>query len=572
MHRPPQAKHEVKSKIGDYIRGKISAQSLMHPSRVNTKPINKSRFTLNSSSFNYHMSKTEYQRKARRPPLKDYIEGKVKLSDMISPSKITYIPKEKKYQAETKKFMSDISDDELVIDNNICSTEEPIRIVTHAPENNFSEEWSLANYRDVAPNTETEARNNEITLIPIKNVNGTRKRKLMCKVKVQHNNINNALTYNGSSAAHQQSTTEHIIEIPQELLRETHKIPKFLLDRYNIPCYVTAGNKSLKNRRPLAILNEDYQDEVVASTDEQLDIDADAVESSKNTLQIFSNFDNPPPIGEGENSLTEFGEKTQNSADIENQTAPLEQGDCNNTTTYIFEFYEEDAQPEIETGHAIIEEIIEDNNFNQRYEKENRHKRDMRINPETPCSEKFHFEDYKSNIYFQREIIDLQMGMLKCDKNVMLVERNINQVTASLNMMENVINQEIRPFVINVKTDNQELKLQMRSLQVETQELKCEAQELKVETQELKKNAKYLRKKTVDYDKLIHLIIGQNWKIEELENQLKEQNWKIEDLENQLKKLNQVQIKTIQLQKTLNKNMLRQVASCGEKEIRNFSE
>lgn len=556
MNRQPHTKHEVKSKIGDYIRGKISAQSLMHPSRINTKPINRSRFNLNTNAFNYQISKTEYQRKARRPPLKDYIEGKVKLSDMISPSKITYIPKEKKYQAENKRFMSDMSDDEFTMDSGRCSTDEAIKIVTHVPPDPSKEEhWSLANYQDTSDKAIAK---NEITLIPIKSTtvatNGTRKRKLMCKVKVQHN-INNALTYG-------QIATERIIEIPEGLLRDTNKIPKFLMDRYNIPCYVSAGNPPPKRKRPLAISNDDSQDEVLRSTGEQINVENEGIEAPNNIMQIFANFENS--IGEGENSLTELAEK-KNSVDIEN--VPLEQGDYNNSTTVFFEFFEEDAQPEMEGTHAIIEEVIEDNT--QRYDKDERRKRDMRINPETPSSERFPFEDYKSNIYFQREIIDLQMGMLKCDKNVMLVERNVNQVTASLNMLENIINQEIRPFVINIKTDNHESKIQIQSLRVgtqelreETQELQVETQQLEAETQELKKNVKYLRKKFLDYDKLLQVTIRQNYR----------QNWKIKSLENRLLELKQAQITTIQLTRNFNKDIMKQMNSYGEKEMKNFSE
>lgn len=513
-------KSEVKSKIGDYIRGKISAQSLMHPSRVNTKPIDKRKYNLHSGT-QYETTRpetrTDYQKKIRRPPLKDYIEGKVKLCDMISPSKITYIPKERKYHNLLPQY--DVTHDEQRTRNTSFAdsvgtshSQEDVTGSSGFATNNYKDNWDTV--KPTIPKAAT-AIAGEYSLVPLRSTSfgPPGKRKLMCKIKVQRNDT----TQNGNA---EPKTEEHIIEIPEKVLRHGHhSLPKFLMDRYNIPCYVngkaggTASKQPPKRKQPLSIL---------AGISEPVQCE-EAVMSPPPPSQKLKTQAIEYPVADGESHVEVDAAK---NSDVDN--IPSEQGDYNNATTYVFEFYEEEVPHE--TKSAIIEEI-EDDHSHREYAKSFTEDTRFRhgFNDSMRSDEFQHYEDFKSNIYVQRELMDLHRGMLKCDKNFMVVEHNVNQVMASLNMIETVQNQEIKPTVMTIKTDNEKMRHQLQTLTSENEELK--------------KSVQYLRKKTTDYDKVIYYIRHDS-------------NMKIQELENKLETLTQTQVKSIEMQNTVNKNII----------------
>lgn len=510
-------KSEVKSKIGDYIRGKISAQSLMHPSRVNTKPIDKRKYNLHSG-YQYETTRTDYQKKIRRPPLKDYIEGKVKLCDMISPSKITYIPKERKYQNLLPQC--DVSRDEQR--HRTTSFADSVETTNSQPGGvsgggyggtgaKYKDEWD----KGQPPIPKATTSGGEFSLVPLRSTTfgPTGKRKLMCKIKVQRNdNAQNA----------EPKTEEHIIEIPEKILRRGHhSLPKFLMDRYNIPCYVNgaAGAKHPpKRKQPLSILAGSVEPAAVES-EEPSSSPPPAARPKAQAIEY--------PVADGESSHVEVPADASKNADVDN--IPSEQGDYNNATTYVFEFYEEEVPQEAKS--AIIEEIEDDHShreYAKSYTEDTRFNRHV-FNDSLRSDEFQNYEEFKSNIYVQRELMDLHRGMLKCDKNFMVVEHNVNQVMASLNMLESVQNQEIKPSVMNIKMDHEKMRHQLQSLSSENEELK--------------KSVQYLRKKTTDYDKVIYYIRHDS-------------NMKIQELESKLETLTQTQVKSIEMQNTVNKNII----------------
>lgn len=498
---------EVKSKIGDYIRGKISAQSLMHPSRINTKPIDKRQYTLNTNTFNYHSTKTDYQRKTRRPPLKDYIEGKVKLSDMISPSKITSIPKERKYPTEVKRLITDV--DENLNTKRNQSFDGSMRVVyddvSKSGLKTEDHNWCVTSYRCPLTNISTKPSLDEAeySLMPLKTMKNsfTGRKKFMCKIKrVQKTGEN-------TSSSEETVTEERIIEVSEEMLRKNKNLPKFLMDHYNIPCHV--NNKSPKRKEPPAILHTSSEDDV-------------AVDLTKETLVT------PCPNVEGGNSVVvDMREPVKTNADISG--VPSEQGDYNNTTTYIFEFYEEDASQE--SKHATIEEIDDNSDCHQTRRSCSDKSKGGDPFCGMPRNEKYQsYEDFKSQILLQRELLDLHRGMLKCDKNVMVVERNVSQVTASLNVIESVQNREIKPVVLNMKTEHDNLKVQIESLQAQNQKLKS--------------TLKSLHKKTMNYERLMSCMSHSS-------------NTKFQELEKKLQTIALAQMKSIEMQNFVNKNMFK---------------
>lgn len=492
----------------------------MHPSRVNTKPIDKRKYNLHSG-YQYEPPRTEvrtdYQKKVRRPPLKDYIEGKVKLCDMISPSKITYIPKERKYQNLLPQC--DVTRDEPR--TRATSFADSVETTNSQHGVGGSNGFSSTNYKDdwdtVKPAIPKAAAafGGEYSLVPLRSTTfgPAGKRKLMCKIKVQRNDT----TKNGNA---EPKTEEHVIEIPEKILRRGHhSLPKFLMDRYNIPCYVNgaaggaASKQQPKRKQPLSILAGSCEP---VECEEALPSPPPPPRKPKTQAIEY-------PVADGESHIETDAAK---SADIDN--IPSEQGDYNNATTYVFEFYEEEVPTE--TKSAIIEEI-EDDHSHREYAKSFTEDTRFRhaFNDSLRSDEFQHYEDFKSNIYVQRELMDLHRGMLKCDKNFMVVEHNVNQVMATLNMIETVQNQELKPSVTTIKTDNEKMRHQLQSLASENEELK--------------KSVQYLRKKTTDYDKVIYYIRHDS-------------NMKIQELENKLETLTQTQVKSIEMQNTVNKNII----------------
>jgi len=342
----------------------------------------------------------------------------------------------------------------------------------------------------------------------------------MCKIKKIQRTGN-------SSTGGEEVTEERIIEIPESLLHEKQNVPKFLMDRYNIPCHVTSG-KAIANEttRPLAIENypetEDDQDEVNGSEAFEIETNNGDVKEQQTLVPqkpIVVTKSECEEEGEGEYSLM-IDTKESRKTSKENSNLPTEQGDYN-STTYIFEFYEETIPSTSKS--AIIEEI--DDDTGHRTDESDRHNESFRRDmPHTT------YEDYKSQIYLQRELLDLHRGMLKCDKNVMVVEHSVNKVAANLNMIETVQNQEIRPVVMNMRNEYENIKMQVETLQTQNEQLRS--------------TVKFLRKRTTDSEKLMHFI---------RENSA----LKLQELENKLQTITQAQVKSIEMQNVVNKNIFK---------------
>lgn len=85
-------RYQTKSKIAAYIKGKIKLSGIMHPSRiavVDRKP--RFNFDIVNQSTPMEQHKTRRQTR-KKPALKDYIAGKVSVSEMLPPGKMNEIP------------------------------------------------------------------------------------------------------------------------------------------------------------------------------------------------------------------------------------------------------------------------------------------------------------------------------------------------------------------------------------------------------------------------------------------------------------------------------------------------